>query len=124
MSAKNDNKVTVSDVAAQAVEEKLVVPAQAEGEKTVTGDFQDDKPEVTVAEDGKKSLKERLIDAATKLKENKKALIAVGAAAGVAALAFAKYAKTKAEQALVEAADEETVTEDGQPEITPDDSAV
>jgi hypothetical protein len=121
--SSNSKNVTAADVAAQAAEDKLVVPAQGEkavieGEKTV-----DPNTEKTVVEDEKKSLKDRLAGVTEQLKKNKKVLIAVGAAAGVAALTFAKYAKNKAELALIEVVDGETETVDGQSE-TPDDSAV
>jgi coenzyme F420-reducing hydrogenase gamma subunit len=104
MSSKNSAKTTAADLVDQAVEEKLVVPAQAEGEAKVeeTGNAAEttETPELKVIEGGKKSLKERLSEVTGHLKKNQKALIAVGAAASVAALAFAKYAKKKAEETL------------------------
>lgn len=122
MSDKNTTKTAPADVAAKAVEEKLVVPAQAEGEQDgpkepLSGEK--DAPELSVIEGGKKTLKERFAQVAEKVKANKKNVaIAVGAAASVATLAFVQYAKKKAEAALFEAANEETVTEDGQTETT------
>jgi coenzyme F420-reducing hydrogenase gamma subunit len=121
--AKNTN-VTPADVVAKATEEKLIttVPAQAEevdvDARTCESQV-DESPELTVIEGGKKSLKERLAVVTEKLKENKKVLITVGAAAGVAALAFAKYAKKKAEEALAV----EPLDEAEGPVIGVDDSA-
>lgn len=112
--AKNSN-VTPADVAAKAAEEKLVttVPAQAEGEQTVeepkTGE---QEPKLTVVEGGKKSLKERLAEVAKTAKDNRKVLVGVGATIGAAALLFVKYAKRKAEEALVEAAESDEVADD------------
>lgn len=126
MSNAKNASVTPADVVAKATEEKLVVPAQAEGEKTdATPESTEEQntgeaEKLTVVDGGKKSLKERLAAVTEKLKENKKAVLAVGAAASVAALAFAKYAKKKAEEALV--VDEETVAEDC-PVETADESA-
>jgi NAD-dependent SIR2 family protein deacetylase len=85
---------------------KKTVPAQTKDEKATPLEGQ--KPELTVIEGEKKTLKERLASVSEKLKENKKAVIAVGAAVGVAALAFVKYAKKQAEEALVEVTDEPT----------------
>lgn len=109
--AKNSN-VTPADVAAKAAEEKLVVPAQADPEETTAGEkTAEETPELTVIEGGKKDLKTRVNDKfvglAGLLGRHKKTLIAVGAAASVAAVAFAKYAKNKAEEAL----DEEMTSE-------------
>lgn len=98
MSSKNSAKTTAADLVDQAVEEKLVVPAQAEGEAKI--EETTEAPELKVIEGGKKSLKERLSEATGHLKKNQKVLIAVGAAASIAALTFAKYAKKKAEEAL------------------------
>lgn len=104
MSSKNSAKTTAADLVDQAVEEKLVVPAQAEGEakveETENAAETTEAPELKVIEGGKKSLKERLSEATGHLKKNQKVLIAVGAAASIAALTFAKYAKKKAEEAL------------------------
>lgn len=112
MSAKNTN-VTPADVAAKAAEEKLVVPAQAEGEQDgpqVTDEKSDqtEAPELTVVVGGKKSLKERLAEVTQKAKDNRKILVGVGATVGAATLLFVKYAKRKAEEALVEIVDEAT----------------
>jgi hypothetical protein len=82
---------------------KKTVPAQ--GEKNNTSDGSQ-KPELTVIEGEKKSFKERLTSVTEKLKENKKTVMAVGAAVGIVALTFAKYAKKQAEEALVEVIDE------------------
>lgn len=124
--AKNSN-VTPADVAAKAAEEKLVttVPAQAEGEQdgpqvTDKKSDQTEAPELTVVEGGKKSLKERLAEVAKTAKDNRKVLVGVGATIGAATLLFVKYAKRKAEEALVEAAESDEVADD-QP--TTDESA-
>lgn len=108
----NNSKITPADVAAKAVEENLVttVPSQNDGEKKVATE---ETPELTVVEGEKKTFKERVAELREKLKENKKAVIAVGAAAGIAGIAFVKYAKKRAEEQLEmvvseEDADDET----------------
>lgn len=130
MSKNAAAKTTAADLVEQAVEEKLVVPAQAEGEakdveETTAADTETNEngPELKVIEGGKKSLKERLAGVTEKLKKNQKALIAVGAAASVAALAFAKYAKKKAEEALVEEQVEPEPFEDTSDATETDESA-
>lgn len=116
--ANNKANVTPETVAAQAAEEKLVVPSQPEGEeKTAKGaqateaqEPQEEKggePELTVIEGGKKSLKERLTAVAKKVEENKKAFIAVGIAAAAATVAVAKVvAKRSLEKELAKAENE------------------
>lgn len=105
---KNNTKVTAESVAAQAAEEKLVVPTQqAEEVKIVTDEVVEETikdPELEVIEGGKKSLKERLTSVTEKLKENKKVVAGVAVSVALAAVAFAKFA---AKQAV-----EETLNED------------
>jgi hypothetical protein len=98
--------VTPKDVAEMAAEDKLVttVPAQAEGEKSKVSEPQDSG---SGEKNVKKSLKDRLTVVTEKLKANKKVVIAVGAAVGVATIAFVKYAKKQAEAAI-----DETLTEE------------
>lgn len=127
--AKNNTGATPKDVADKALAEKLVVPAQGNVEITddgVTVTTSEPKTDGSVdsgsGEKTKKSYKDRLAGVTAKLKENKKTLVMVGATIAVATLAFAKYAKKQAEQALTEASDEETVTED-QEKLILDDMA-
>lgn len=101
MSAKNSTNVTPADVAAKAAEEKLVVPAQAEGEKVEpqevveknTDGNTDETPE-------KKSVKDRLAGLTEKLKQNKKTLIGVAAVAGAATFTLVKYVKSQATEVV------------------------
>jgi hypothetical protein len=94
------NTVTPADVAAQAVEEKLVttsVPTQAENPETVKV-VKEEKVEL---EDGekvvvKKTLKRRLTEAADKVKENKQFIGGFLLGAGAGALAYARFAAQKA----------------------------
>lgn len=116
MANNSKTNVTPADVAAQAAEEKLVektVPTQPQGEKTeVTVEAKavspeaekDDKPELTVLDGGKKSLKERVKALAEKVEKNKKTVIAVGIAAAAATVAVAKVvAKRSVEKELAQA---------------------
>lgn len=105
----NAKVVTAESVVAQAVEEKLVVPSQPEGEKADTVEdvpTAEEKPELEVIEGGKKTLKERVTLVTDKLKENKKVLMAVGAGAGTAlvvgVISFAKFAAKKAAETVEE----------------------
>lgn len=105
----NNSKVTPADVAAQAAEEKLIVPAQGEKvtEETVVEEQVEvttEEPALTVIEGGKKSLKERAKALAEKVEKNKKAFIAVGIAAAAATVAVAKVvAKRSLEKELAQA---------------------
>lgn len=95
MSNNAKTNVTPADVAAKAAEEKLVeptVPAQAEGEKTKVDADTTETPKLTVLEGSKKSLKERLAAVTEKVKENKKAFVAIGIASAAATVAIAKIA--------------------------------
>lgn len=110
MSNNSKNTVTPADVAAKAVEDKLVtetVPAQPKGDQETV--VVEEQVELTIVEGEKKTFKERLAVVTEKLKENKKALIAVGATAGVAAIAFLQYAKNKAAEVIEENSTEESV---------------
>lgn len=115
MANNSKSNVTAADVAAQAAEENLVVPTQAEGEKTakqqepvVEAAKDGEEPTLTVIEGGKKSLKERLTAVAKKVEENKKAFVAVGIAAAAASVAIAKVvAKRSLEKELAQAENED-----------------
>lgn len=128
--SSNQKNVTPADVAAKAAEEKLVtvVPAQAEKAEKATEEpvAETEAPELKIVKGetvDKKTLKERVGELAKKAKGNKNVLIAAGTVATVSVLAFMKYAKKKAEEALVEAANEELAMDDVQTEAA-DDSAV
>jgi hypothetical protein len=114
MTAANAKKTTVtaSDVVDQAVEEKLVVvPSQNEGEKTVgEPDEQDKVSDDDKSDEGveKKSLKSRLLELTSKVKENKKALGATVAVVGIVTYSVVKYVKKAAQDVL----DEEIITDD------------
>jgi len=109
MANNSKTNVTPADVAAQAAEEKLVVPAQGEkvAEETVVEEKVEvttEEPELTVIEGGKKSLKDRVTALAKKVEKNKKAFIAVGIAAAAATVAVAKVvAKRSVEKELAQA---------------------
>lgn len=114
MANNSKTNVTPADVAAQAAEEKLVVPAQGEKvtEETVVEEKVEvaEEPALTVIEGGKKSLKERMTALAEKVEKNKKAFIAVGIAAAAATVAVAKVvAKRSLEKELAQAEDKNEV---------------
>lgn len=124
--AAKKTTVTPSDVVAQATEEKLVVPAQAEGEKKVvepidvqkgndTDDQADEVVSLTLLEGGKKTLKGKLSSVADKVRENKKAVLGTVAVVGVITLAVVKYAKKAAVEVL-----DENLTEDEKQSIQDD----
>lgn len=112
MANNSKTNVTPADVAAQAAEEKLVVPSQGEKvtEETVVEEKVEvttEEPALTVIEGGKKSLKERAKALAEKVEKNKKAVIAVGIAAAAATVAVAKVvAKRSLEKELAKAENE------------------
>lgn len=102
MTAAKKTTVTANDVVDQAVEEKLVVvPAQSEGEKSVSEIDQEDNTSDDV-EDGKDkvSLRNRLAGLLSKVRENKKVLGAAAVVAGVSVYALAKAAAKKAAQEI------------------------
>lgn len=108
MANNSKSTVTPADVAAQAAEEKIVVPSQGEKvtEETVVEEKIEvtEEPELTVIEGGKKTLKERLTALAKKVEENKKTVVAVGIAAAAATVAVAKVvAKRSLEKELTKA---------------------
>lgn len=106
--SKNTNSnenFTVEDVVAKATEEKLVtVPTQSDGEKMDAAPskktVEEELQELCDQADEKKSFKSRLESMTEKLKENKKTLLAVGAAVTVATIAFAKFAKKQATEVI------------------------
>jgi hypothetical protein len=112
-------KTTAADVAAQAAEEKLVVPTQADKPAVSTVEItedgvsildEQDTPELTVIEGekgAKKSFKERVSELGEKLKANKKALALTVAAVGVTTVAVVTFVKTQAVAALDEVVAEE-----------------
>lgn len=101
--SKSQN-ITPADLAAKAAAEGVVIPTQPDEKAPAEVGTENDTPQVVAGEteETKKSLKERLGSVTDKLKANKKNLALVGAAAAVATVAFLKYAKKKAEEALVE----------------------
>lgn len=123
MSAKNTEKVTAESVVAKAAEEKLVtsVPAQSEKSvvegKVVESSPETETPELTVIEGDKKPLKDRVVETARKLAKDKNVILGAAAIVGTATLVFVKYAKKKAEEALVVVVDEEVLTEDEKKDI-------
>lgn len=117
--------VSPADVVEKAVDDKLVVPAQAEGEKKVMepsdvqkGDEEQDgpqsEPKLTVIEGGKRTFKNKLSAAKEKVAQRKKALLVTVGVVGTITLIAVKYAKSKAEEIL---------DEDVQPELTEEDLA-
>jgi len=123
----NAKKVTPADVAAQAADEKLVVPAQgAESSVEITPEGvgpvdeqnnadKDASETLTLLEGGKKSLKERFTKVSAKAKEHKKALIGTVAVVGAAAFVAVKALK---KQVL-----EETTIEQVEPELIVEEQA-
>jgi cellulose biosynthesis protein BcsQ len=115
--SKNTDAVTPLTVAAKAAADGVVIPTQAE-----------EKPaEVTEAKTGEQVVDEknsegntdprfkaRLASLTNLLKENRRVIVGLGAAAVVAGVAFAKYAKKKVEEEILEAVEVEpnTVTGD------------
>lgn len=102
--SKNQN-VTPADVAAKAAAEGVVIPSQPEEKAPAETTAEQDGAQV-INENGEDSkdprFKARLASLTNLVKENKRAIVALGAAAVVAGVAFAKYAKKKVEEEIVE----------------------
>jgi deoxyribodipyrimidine photolyase len=110
--SKNEQKITAADVAAKAVEEKLVEPTvPAQGERAEAAEKLDTVLEedfTTHDSDGcdqseeKADFKSRLKSLTEKLKEKKKPLLATVAVVAVATAAFIKFAaKTVVEEVVM-----------------------
>jgi len=114
MSNNKNVKVTAESVAAQAAEEKLVVPAQSEKKALETQSVEEtpEAPELEVVEGGKKSFKERLVGVTEKLKENKKVVAGVAVSVALAAVAFAKFAAKQAVEETEEDVESQFVYDD------------